>query len=127
MFSHVMVGANDLDTSRKFYNATLGAIGVEEGVLDPKGRWFWRTPTGNFAITAPIDGQAATCANGSTIGFACESAEAVDAWHAAGVATGGTSIEDEPGVRDMGIKLYLAYLRDPAGNKICALHVLKDA
>jgi len=128
MFSHVMLGTNDMDASKAFYDATLGAIGVTQSFQDPKGRWFWRTQEGSlFAVTNPIDGQPATCANGSTVGFACTSTEAVDAWHAAGVATGGTAIEDAPGIRDMGMKLYLAYLRDPAGNKICAMHLLKDA
>lgn len=124
MFSHVMLGANDLEASRKFYDATLGALGYPAGNPDPKGRVFWMTPTGMFAITAPIDGQPANCGNGSTIGLACDSTEKVDAWHAAGIASGGTAIEDPPGIRDMGFKLYLAYLRDPAGNKLCAMHMM---
>jgi len=86
-------------------------------------RIFYRTQTGIFAVTKPIDGQPATYANGATIGFAAATPEQADAWHAAGVANGGTSIEDPPGVREGGLgKLYLAYLRDPDGNKICALH-----
>ena len=123
MFSHVMIGANDVEASKKFYDAVLGALGVEPGVMDPRGRCFYRTSTGVFAITPPIDGKPATHANGGTVGFAASSPEAADAWHAAGVANGGTSIEDPPGVRENGpTKLYLAYLRDPSGNKICALH-----
>ena len=59
--------------------------------------------------------------NGSTVGFAAESPEAADAWHQAGLDNGGISIEDPPGIRE-GSGLYLAYLRDPSGNKICALH-----
>lgn len=124
MFSHVMVGANDIAASRDFYNATLGALGIANGVEDPNGRWLWMTPAGIFAITAPIDGQAATHGNGGTIGFNCESPAQVDAWHAAGVAAGGASVEDPPGVRnaDQPNPMYLAYLRDPAGNKLCGLH-----
>lgn len=123
MFSHIMVGANDVEASRQFYDAVLGAIGVPAGVMDPKGRCFYRTPTGVFAITPPIDGAPATHGNGSTIGFAVNNPEEADAWHAAGIANGGTTCEDPPGVRDGGpAKLYLAYLRDPSGNKICALH-----
>lgn len=123
MFSHVMVGANDLEASKRFYDAVLGALGHPPGVADGKGRVFWITPSGIFAITRPIDGQPASCGNGSTIGFAAASPEQVHAFHDAGVAAGGTSIEDPPGVREgAGVKLYLAYLRDPAGNKICALH-----
>ena len=122
MFSHVMVGANDLEASKKFYDATLGALGIAPGVMDPNGRVFYITETGIFAISKPIDGNEACHGNGSTIGFAAASPEAAEAWHAAGVANGGTSCEEPPGVREgaMGA-LFLAYLRDPAGNKVCAL------
>jgi catechol 2,3-dioxygenase-like lactoylglutathione lyase family enzyme len=123
MFSHVMIGANDLGASKKFYDAALGAIGVPEGKADPKGRIFYRTKTGVFAISKPIDGQAATHANGGTIGFACDSPEKVRSFHEAGVASGGESIENPPGWREgTAGKVYLAYLRDPSGNKICAVH-----
>ena len=123
MFSHVMIGTNDVAASKKFYDAVLGAIGIPAGNADPKGRIFYRTKTGVFVISKPIDGEDATHANGGTIGFACDSPEKVRAFHEAGVATGGKSIEDPPGWRDGTFgKLYLAYLRDPYGNKICALH-----
>ena len=123
MFSHIMVGANDMEASRKFYDAALGALGVPPGSADDNGRLFYVTEAGIFALTKPINGEPAGGANGGTIGFAVASPEQADAWHAAGVANGGTSCEDPPGVREGGFgKLYLAYLRDPAGNKICALH-----
>src|SRR5262249_29464577 len=80
MFSHVMVGANDVDASRRFYDAVLGAIGHPAGQADPRGRIFYRTKTGTFCITTPIDGDAATHANGGTIGFACASPEQVKAF-----------------------------------------------
>ncbi len=122
MFSHIMVGADDLDKSKTFYDAVLGTLGVPPGRPDGN-RIFYMTATGVFAISKPIDGGPASCANGATIGFACANSEQADAWHAAGVANGGTAIEDPPGVREGGLgKLYLAYLRDPAGNKLCALH-----
>lgn len=123
MFSHVMVGADDVDASKRFYDATLGALGIPPARTDDKGRAFYMTPTGVFVITKPINGQPASCANGATIGFTANSPEEADAWHAAGLASGGTACEDPPGVREgnMG-KMYLAYLRDPAGNKLCALH-----
>lgn len=122
MFSHIMIGTNDLDKSKAFYDAVLGALGVPAGAVD-RHRVFWRTPTGIFSVTLPIDGQPATVGNGSTIGFACVSPAQADAWHAAGLAHGGVSIEDPPGMREGAAgKLYLAYLRDPDGNKICALH-----
>lgn len=122
MFSHIMVGTNDLGRAKAFYDALLGTLGVGPAMQDGN-RIFYMTPTGIFAVSLPIDGQPATCANGATIGFACNSTEQADAWHAAGVAAGGTSIEDPPGVREGSVgKLYLAYLRDPDGNKLCALH-----
>ena len=123
MFTHIMVGANDIAASKKFYDAVLGALGHAEGQPDPKGRIFYRTKTGVFAITKPIDGNDACFANGGTIGFACAGPEQANAFHDAGVANGGQSIEDPPGWRQGSAgRLYLAYLRDPAGNKICALH-----
>lgn len=126
MFSHVMVGSNDIEQSRKFYDAVLGTLGVQPGTSDAHGRVFYMAPTGIFAITKPINGEAATAANGGTIGFAASSPEAVESWYAAGIANGGTPCEDPPGVRDGGFtKLYLAYLRDPAGNKLCAMHNMK--
>jgi catechol 2,3-dioxygenase-like lactoylglutathione lyase family enzyme len=122
MFSHVMLGANDLEVSRKFYDAVLGALGLGPGVAN-KNRYFYRSPSGSFAITTPVNGAPATHGNGSTIGFNAVSAEQVDAFHAAGVANGGTTCEDPPGFREGGaVKLYLAYLRDPDGNKLCALY-----
>ena len=121
MFSHIMVGANDIEASRTFYNATLGALGYPEGVMDEKGRVFWITDAGIFSITTPINGEPASAGNGSTIGFAVTGPEQGDAWHAAGVANGGTTCEEPPGVRDGDMPMYLAYLRDPSGNKVCAL------
>ena len=125
MFSHIMVGANDVQESKVFYDAILGALGCEAGVIDEKGRCFYVTKSGVFSISKPIDGEPAGPGNGSTIGFAAADSAAADAWHAAGLANGGTSCEDPPGAREGNNgKLYLAYLRDPSGNKICALHSL---
>lgn len=123
MFSHVMLGASDLDQSKQFYDAVLGALGAGPGFTDKKNRTFWRHAGNTFAITAPINGEPACHGNGSTIGFNVGSAEQGDAFHAAGLAHGGTACEDPPGLREgPGGSLYLAYLRDPDGNKICALH-----
>ena len=123
MFSHVMIGADDISVAKKFYDAALGALGVPEGTIDPKGRLFYRTPTGVFAVSVPINGKPTTGANGGTIGFACDGPESGKAWHDAGVANGGTSCEDPPGWREGAAgKVYLAYLLDPFGNKLCALH-----
>ncbi|QFT56742.1 VOC family protein [Microbulbifer sp. THAF38] len=123
MFSHIMVGANDIHRSKAFYDAVLGALGYEPGVIDEKGRCFYFTKTGVFAISKPIDGKEATHANGGTIGFSAKSTEEADAWHQAGLASGGVACEDPPGIREgVAGKLYIAYLRDPDGNKLCALH-----
>ena len=122
MFSHIMVGTSDLDRAKTFYDAVLGTLGVPPGFVD-RHRVFWRTPTGVFGVSLPIDGKPCSFANGGTIGFACSSPDQADAWHAAGVANGGVSIEDPPGVREGATgKMYLAYLRDPDGNKLCGLH-----
>ena len=127
MFSHVMVGSNDIDASKTFYDAVLGVLGAGEPMRDEKDdgtvRLFYFHNDGIFAVSTPIDGQPATCGNGSTVGFACDSLDQVKAFHDAGVANGGTSIEDPPGPREGGMGvLNLAYVRDPSGNKICALH-----
>jgi catechol 2,3-dioxygenase-like lactoylglutathione lyase family enzyme len=123
MFSHIMLGANDIQESKAFYDAVLDVLGCTPGVIDEKGRCFYRTKTGTFALSKPIDGNPACHGNGSTIGFLATTPEEVDRWHAAGIASGGTACEDPPGVREAGGRqLYMAYLRDPAGNKICALH-----
>ena len=122
MFSHIMVGTNDLERAKSFYDALLGTLGVPPAMVD-RHRIFYRTPTGVFCVSLPIDGQPATFANGGTIGFACASSDQAAAWHAAGIANGGATCEEPPGVRDGGMgKMYLAYLRDPDGNKLCALH-----
>ena len=123
MFSHVMVGSNSIEESKKFYDAILGTLGYAPGVIDPKGRCFYATKSGIFAISIPIDGNSAGPGNGSTVGFSVDSQEDGDKWHAAGLENGGTTCEEPPGVREDS-NIYLAYLRDPAGNKICALHRL---
>jgi catechol 2,3-dioxygenase-like lactoylglutathione lyase family enzyme len=126
MYSHMMVGSNDIARSKKFYDATFAAMGGRAGSEDPKGRLIYMHNGSMFLVTPPIDGQPATHGNGCTIGFAM-SPEQANAWHQAGTENGGTAIEDPPGVREGGgMKLYLAYLRDPDGNKLCALHRVTD-
>ena len=122
MYSHNMVGSNDIDRSKKFYDAVFGAMGGKPGIQDDMGRLIYMHTGGLFLVTKPIDGKPATAGNGCTIGFTMDSPEQANAWHEAGLANGGTAIEDPPGVRSgaMG-DLYLAYLRDPDGNKLCAL------
>lgn len=127
MFSHVMLGSNDIERSRRFYDAVLGVLGVGAPVQNMnstgQSRLFYRHDGGTFCVSEPINGEPATFANGGTIGFKCSSPEQVRRFHDAAVAHGGTSIEDPPGLREGKLgAMHLAYVRDPDGNKLCALH-----
>ncbi len=127
MFNHIMVGSNDLDRSEAFYNAVLGVLGAGPPLRNqsPSGhmRLFYRHDGSTFCVAEPIDGEPATCANGATIGFKCSSPEQAKEFHDVAVASGGTSIEDPPGLRTSTLgSLYLAYVRDPDGHKLCALY-----
>ena len=127
MFSHVMIGSNDIERSKRFYDAVLGTLGAGEPVRNQAAtghtRLFYRHEGNSFGITEPINGESASCANGATIGFKCSSPEQVKQFHDTAVAHGGTSVEDPPGLREgaMGA-LHLAYVRDPDGHKLCALY-----
>lgn len=127
MFSHVMVGTNDIDRSKRFYDAVLGVLGVPGGIRNTSGsgheRLFYRHEGVSFAVSQPINNEPATSANGGTIGFKCTSPEQVQAFHDVAVAHGGTSIESPPGPRQGPAgTLHLSYVRDPDGNKLCALY-----
>jgi len=123
MFSHITIGSNDIARSKLFYDALLGAIGAAPATPDAKGRLMYAHRGGRLLVTKPINGEPATGANGGTIGFGLESPAEVDAWHQAGIENGGTTCEDPPGIRQGASgPLYLAYLRDPDGNKLCGLH-----
>lgn len=127
MLSHIMLGTNDIERSKCFYDAVLKVLGaggaLENTNKTGQRRLFYRHDGSTFCVTEPIDGQSASCGNGSTIGFKCDSSDQVRQFHDVAVANGGTSIEDQPGPR-MGPSgvLHLAYVRDPDGNKLCALH-----
>lgn len=127
MFSHVMVGSNDIERSKRFYDAVLATLGAGEPLRNVAAtghaRLFYRHDGGTFCISEPINDEAASFANGGTVGFKCNSPEQVQAFHDTAIAHGGTSIEKAPGLRknELGA-LYLAYVRDPDGNKLCALH-----
>jgi catechol 2,3-dioxygenase-like lactoylglutathione lyase family enzyme len=125
MFSHVVIGTNDLESARRFYDAVLGTLGLRQGQLRAKGDYIYLSAGASFIVTRPINGQPASHANGGTVGFGCGSREQVDLWHAAGIANGGESVEDPPGIRiTEGGRLYVAYMRDLDGNKLCAVHSL---
>lgn len=127
MFSHVMVGTNDIERSKRFYDAVLGVLGAGEPLQDMAStghaRLFYRHGGGTFCVSEPINGEEATFANGGTIGFKCTSPEQVQQFHDVAVAHGGTSIEAAPGLREGQLgAMFLSYVRDPDGNKLCALH-----
>ena len=123
MFSHVVVGSNDLERSKKFYDAVFGAMGGNPGMQADETRLVYAHNGGMLLVGKPIDGKPATSGNGATIGFACASGDEIDAWYKAGVENGGEGVEDPPGIRESDFgKLYLAYLRDPDGNKLCGFH-----
>ena len=123
MFSHIMIGSNDIARSKKFYDALFGAMGAKPATEDARGRLAYTHNGGRFMVSKPIDGKPASHANGGTIAFLMSSPEQAQAWHKAGVANGGKSIEDPPGIRQGAAgEMYLAYLRDPDGNKIVGLH-----
>jgi catechol 2,3-dioxygenase-like lactoylglutathione lyase family enzyme len=125
MFSHMMLGTNDVARSKKFYDAIMKVLGYSEGIIDEKGRCMYFSPSGVLGLTKPIDGEVASHGNGMTVGFLADSPETINEWHRIGIESGGVAIEEPPGVRGSGSRrLYLAYLRDPDGNKICTTHFL---
>ena len=130
MFSHVMIGSNDIERSKRFYDAVLGTLGVGEPLRNETKsghiRLFYRHDGGTFCISEPINGEPATYANGGTVGFKCDSPEQVKTFHDVAVAHGGVSIEEPPGLRMGGMgSLHLSYVRDPDGNKLCGMHRAK--
>lgn len=127
MFSHVLLGSNEIEKSKQFYDAVLGMLGAGEAFRNVSAtghvRLFYRHEGSSFGIGEPINGEAATFANGATIGFKCNSPEQVKQFHDVAVAHGGTSVEDPPGLRDGSLgPVHLAYVRDPDGNKLCAMY-----
>ena len=118
-----MLGSDDIEKSEKFYDALIGSIGGKPAQRDQKGRLIYAHDGGVLMVSKPIDGAPACGANGGTLGFRVSSPEQARAWHKAGVEHGGTTCEDPPGERqDASGPVYLAYLRDPDGNKLCAVH-----
>lgn len=130
MFSHVMIGSNDIERSQRFYDAVLAVLGAGEGMRNVTDaghvRLFYIHEGNIFCVTEPINGDEATVANGGTIGFRCNSPEQVKEFHDVAVANGGVSIEDPPGLRESSMgAMHLAYVRDPDGHKLCALYRVK--
>jgi catechol 2,3-dioxygenase-like lactoylglutathione lyase family enzyme len=127
MINHVMIGSNDIERSKAFYNAVLGVLGAGEPFahVNDTGqtRLFYSHDGHTFSISEPINGEPANCANGFTIGFKCNSPEQIVELHDVAIAHGGTSVEDSPGPREgsMGV-MHLCYFLDPDGHKICGIH-----
>ena len=124
MFSHIMIGANNIEESKIFYDEILGVLGCKPGKFFPnltgQTRYFYFHENMTFCISEPIDNEVATHGNGTTIGFSIKNPEQGNLWHAAGLENGGKTCEGPPGIREgEGYKMYLAYLRDPSGNKLC--------
>lgn len=132
MFNHVMVGATDIDRAKTFYDAVLGVLGANPPAMDRNGlgrrRLFYIHAGGIFCVSEPLDGKAASGANGGTIGFKCESPRQVACFFEAALANGGKQVEDPPGRRDniFGGPMHLAYVLDPDGNKLCAVFRYQD-
>ena len=122
MINHVMIGSSDIERTKSFYNAVLGVLGAGapmEHVNDTgQTRLFYIHDGSTFSISEPINGQPVTVANGSTIGFVCNSPEQVKEFHDVAVANGGTSVEDPPGPREsnMGV-MHLCYFSIPTGTR----------
>lgn len=122
MFLYITLGTNDLLAAKRFYDAVMPTLGLmlrEEdageigyGAAAPERIRLW--------VTKPYDGQPATTANGAMPAFEASTRAAVDAFHAAGLASGGTD-EGAPGLRPYGDTFYACYLRDPDGNKVSAV------
>nr|WP_145545485.1 VOC family protein [Variovorax boronicumulans] len=132
MLNHVMLGSNDIERSKRFYDAVLGVLGAGEAIRNVAAsghvRLFYRHEGSSFGLSQPINGEPATCANGSTIGFKCSSPEQVKQFHDVAVAHGGRSIEEPPGLRESSMgAMHLAYVRDPDGNKLCAVYRVKPS
>lgn len=127
--THILVGTSDPERARAFYDAALTPLGFPKSPM-PEGapRHFYGAFGKGvvFGVGKPGNGEAATAANGGTIGFGAPDVAAVDAFHAGGLANGGTC-EGPPGPRPNAPgKSYGAYLRDPDGNKICAFCQMPD-
>ncbi len=123
MYFHVMVGARDLEESRKFYDATLAVLGVPaKGKLrdDPAALMYGDPTTGLFLVTLPMDGEPATHANGGTIMFKAASVEVADSWYRAGLANGGSDVFGPPAPGGLP-NTVMSYLRDPTGNKLAVV------
>ena len=123
MYTHAFLGSNDVERSRKFYDATMGALGHKNVIPAEAPRMVYNSGTGTLIVGKPLNGEPANPSNGATLGFVGADNAQVDAWHAAGLANGGTC-DGAPGPRASAPNnAYGAYLRDPDGNKVCCFNM----
>lgn len=118
IFTHVVIGTNDVARARTFYDSVLGTLGIKR-VMNLDSASLWGTEGPEFMVTKPGNGLPATYANGGTISFAAPSRAAVHQFHEAALANGARD-EGAPGPRSFTPTAYAAYIRDPDGNKLCA-------
>ena len=127
MFNHIMIGTDDIEKSKEFWTKVLAVLGVSGSIDNASGsghkRVFFRHDGNVLALSQPINDEPATCANGMTIGFRCNSPEQVKELHDVAIAAGGTTCEDPPGLRETSMgPTHLSYFRDPDGHKICGIY-----
>lgn len=131
MFTYVCFGTNNLAQAARFYDATLGALGLKRCDTSDEGEWDgwlgWGTYTEHGAteialwVCQPLNGEPATVGNGTMVALRAGSWSQVDAFHAAALVQGGRS-EGAPGLRlQYNPDFYAAYVRDPDGNKLAAV------
>ena len=123
MIAYVTIGSNDIDESVRFYDAVLATLDCQ--------RTFFENGFAGYAhkggegpsvmVCKPFNGEPAQASNGSMVGLQAASEDQVHAFHAAALANGGSD-EGAPGVRPYGDGYYLAYVRDPQGNKLSAFY-----
>jgi catechol 2,3-dioxygenase-like lactoylglutathione lyase family enzyme len=119
IFTHMTVGTNDLEKGRAFYDGVLGALGLKR-LYNTDDRSGYGASAPEFMVVKPLDGKAASAGNGTTIGFVASGHAAVNEFHKKALALGG-KCEGPPGLRPIVPGLYAAYVRDPSGNKLCAI------
>jgi catechol 2,3-dioxygenase-like lactoylglutathione lyase family enzyme len=128
MFSHIIIGARDLERMGAFYDPVLGALGwIRNPVEDDGGPAgiLWTVPGKPFPefwVQLPWNGLPATWGNGTQVSFLAASRDEVDRAHWEAMRAGGFD-EGKPGLRpSYGPDYYGAYFRDPEGNKLCVVH-----
>mgnify|MGYP001421593598 FL=1 len=122
MFSHIMLGTNDLVASRRFYDAVMPTLGCAcHDAGDSYAGYGLQEDMGSgqncLWLGLPADGKAATCGNGTNVALLAETREQVDRFYATALAAGALD-EGAPGLRDVHLHFYAAYIRDPDGHKL---------